>query len=293
MSWPALTLVTDQDLGHLEPQATANSEPWGQATWPDQRAEAKRDLKVWLELDFPEIVGVADRVLDVWCADYVFAYTGSAYTDQSSNARNDTPDDVAIASILTTPASDRLYIGGAWTFDGLKAIMTGTRNAAASVLTVKYSGPTGWTALTANDGTDVSGKTFAQSGRVTWVTPTDWQRQRLNGTGDEFFWIELSVSAALTSGTTLAQILAIRPPDGLKRCATYLTLGHIYNGLAAASPGEERWRQQSDKYFTMARDLYTGLKVKSSLWIDVDSSGAIQPPSETNLGVGGHVLYRA
>ncbi len=291
MSWPGLALVTDNDLGALEPSILDGT--WGAATWPDQRAEAKRDIRVWLELDFPEVIGVADRVLDRWAPDYVFGYTGSAYTDITTGARTDTPDDVALATILATPASDRLYLGAAWTFDGLHALMTATRNAVASTLTVKYAGPTGWTALTVVDGTAVSGATFAQSGRITWTTPTDWQRQRLNGTGDEFFWIEVSVSAALTSGTTLTQLLAIRPPDGLKRCATYLALGHIYNGLAAKSPNEDGWRQQADKYFTMARDLYTGLKVKAGLWLDLDTSGSITPPGETTRGIGGHVFYRA
>lgn len=293
MSWPGLTLVTDAEIGQLEPQAIAADQPWGDTYWPDARAMAKQDLKIWLELDFPEVVGVADRVLDRWAADYVFAYTASAYTDVTSAARDDTPDDLALATIFTTPASDRLYLGAAWTFDGLLAVMTGTRNANASTLTVKYSGPAGWTALTASDGTAASGATFGKSGRVTWTAPEDWQRQRLNGTGDEFFWIELSVSSALTSGTTLAQVLAIRPPDGFKRCAAYLSLGHILNGLAAQSPGEERWRAQADKYFAMAKDLYAGLKGKASLWIDLDASGAVQPPSETTVGKGGHVFHRA
>lgn len=292
MSWPGLTLVTDLTLGQLEPQATHPDAPWGSTTWPEARAEAKRDLKMWLEMDYPEIPGVADRVLDRWRMDYAFGYTGSAYTDVTGAARDDTPDDLALAAILATPASDRLYLGAAWTFDGLGAVLTGTRNAASSVLTVKYSGPTGWTALSATDGTAVSGVTFAQSGRIKWTAPTDWQRQRLNGTGDEFFWVELSVSNALTSGVTAAQVLGIRPPDGLVRCAQYLALGHILNGLASQSPGEERWRQQADKYFSMAKDLYVGLKAKAGVWLDLDISGDITP-SETTRQKGGHVFYRA
>lgn len=292
MSWPGLTLVTDLSLGQIEPQATHPDAPWGQTSWSDARAEAKRDLKIWLEMDFPEVPGVADRVLDRWAADYAFGYTGSAYTDVTNGAGDDTPDDLALATILATPGTDRLYLGAAWTFDGLLAVMTGTRNAEASTLTVKYSGPTGWTTLTATDGTAVSSATFAQSGRITWTAPSTWQRQRLNGTGDEFFWIELSVSNALTSGTTAAQLLAIRPPDGLVRCAQYLALGHILNGLASQSPGEERWRQQADKYFTMAKDLYVGLKAKAGLWLDLDTSGEIAP-AETTHQKGGHVFYRA
>lgn len=293
MSWPALTLVTDRDLARLEPQATDGAAPWGQVTWPEQRAAAKQDLKIWIDLDFPEVVSASDRVLDRWACDYAFGYTGSAYSDQTVNAKSDTPDDVALATILATPGTDRVYLGAAWTFDGIAAVLTATRNANTSALTVKYSGPTSWTTLTATDGTAVSGATFAQSGRIIWTAPSDWQRQRLNGTGDEFFWIELSVSAALTTGTTATQLAAVRAPEGLKRCATYLTLGHIYNGLATQSPAEEMWRQQADKYFAMAKDLYAGLKARAGIWLDLDKDGAVTPPVESTVGQGGHVFYRA
>ena len=292
MSWAGLLLTSDREIGQLEPQATAANAPWGQILWPDARAEAKRDLKIWLEMDFPEVPGVADRVIDRWSADYAFGYTSSAYTDVTSQAGSDDQDDLALAAILATPGTDRIYLGAAWSFDGIAAVLTGTRNAAASVLTVKYSGPTGWTTLTHSDGTAVSGATFAQSGRITWDVPTTWQRQRFNGTGDEFYWIELSVSNALTSGVTAAQLTAIRPPDGLKRCATYLALGHLLNGLAKQATDEQRWTAMSDKYFMMAKDLYQGLKAKAGVWIDLDTSQTVTP-GETVHAKGGHVFYRA
>lgn len=292
MSWSGLALVSDSELGQLEPEAVAPAKPWGRVTWSDARAEAKRDLRIWLEMDYPDVPGVADRVLDRWEPDYAFTSTGGAVTDRTSQNNDDEEDDLDLATIFTTIGTDRFYIGAAWGFDGLYVHMTGTRNAAASVLTVKYSGPTGFTALTHTDGTAVSGVTLAQSGKITWVSPSTWQRQREHGTGDEFFWIELSVSGALTASTSASQILCLRPPDGLKRCAAYLSLGHIYNGLSAGSPGEERWRIQSDKYFAMARDLYAGLKGKAGLWLDIDHSGSIGP-GESQQNRGGHVFYRA
>lgn len=292
MSWAGLSLVTDAELGQLEPEAVAPTLPWGQTIWTDARAEAKRDLKIWIEMDFPEVIGVADRVLDRWAPDYVFGYTGGSYSDLRTAAENDTEDDVDLSTVFATFGTDKLYVGALWGFDGVYALMTGTRNANTATLTVKYSGPSGWTTLIATDGTSSSGKTFAQSGRITWTQPTTWQRERLNGTGDEYFWVELSVSAALTSGTSLTQILGIRPPDGLKRCAAYLSLGHIYNGLAAQAPNDTRWRTQSDRYFTMARDLYAGLKAKAGLWLDLNTSGAISQ-AEASATKGGHVFYRA
>ena len=293
MSWASLSLTTDAEIGQLEPEAIAAAAPWGRTTWPDARAEAKRDLKIWIEMDYPEVKGVADRVLDRWAFDYAYGYTGSSYTDILSAAANDTPDDVDLSAVFATFGTDKLYLGAAWGFTGLVLGMAGTKNANASVLTVKYSGPAGWTTLTKTDGTAVSGATFGQAGRVTWTEPSDWQRIRWNGSGDEYFWVELSVSAALTAGTSASQILGVRAPDGLKRCASYLTLGHIYNGLSAASPGEERWRAQADKYFQMARDLYAGLKLSAGLWLDLDKTGAIEPTEPLQSIVGGHRFYRA
>lgn len=295
MSWAALSLVTDAELGQLEPEATSSTAPWGRTTWASARAEAKRDLKIWLEVDFPNVIGVADKVVDAWAPDYLFGYTGAVYSDVTVAGEDDTESDIVLSTVLATVGSDRLYVGAAWAFDGLKVLGTGTRNANASTLTVKYSGPTApqtWTSLTISDGTTASGGTacFARSGRITWTQPTDWQRIRLNNTGEEYFWVEVSVSATLTAGTSLTQILPIRAPDGLKRVAGYLSLAHIYNGLAAGSPGEERWRLQGEKYWEMGKSLYAALKNNANLWIDMDVSGTVSQ-AEVPISVP-HILGR-
>jgi hypothetical protein len=293
VSWAGLTLVTDADLGALEPEATDSDAPWGGTTWANARAEAKRTLKIWLELDFADLPGVADRVIDVWAPDYVFTYTGGNYTDRTTQAVDDEPTDLDLTGCFTTPASDRLYIGALWQSEGLSLKLTGTRNAAASVVTVKYSGPAGWTTLTTTDGTAVAGATFGKSGRITWTVPADWQRERVNGSGDEFFWLEVSVSATLTAGVTASQLNPVRAPDGLKRCAAYLALSTIYNGLAAGSPGEERWRAQGDAYLAMARELYVALKTNRALWIDINASGVLTGEERQQGTGGGFILGRA
>ncbi len=78
MSWSGLTLCTDADLGALEPEATNGH--WKAVTWANQRAEAKRDIKIWLETDYAHIPGVADKVKDTYRADVVLAYTASTYS---------------------------------------------------------------------------------------------------------------------------------------------------------------------------------------------------------------------
>lgn len=292
MGWSGLTLVTDSDLGQLEPETTDPRVPLGRAVWYDQRAEAKRDLKIWLELDFPDVPGVADRVVDAWKADYVFGYTGGAYTDLTVAAGDDTPGDVAVTDIFTTPSSDRIYIGAAWEFEAVALSLLGAKNAAASVLSVQYAGPAGWTTLPCVDGTAVGGVSLAQSGRVAWTIPTRWQRQRLNGTGDEYYWVALVVSGALTAGVTASQILAVRAPDALKRCAAYLALYHIYNGLAPGAANPESWQTKADKYLDQAKTLYGALKTHGSLWLDLNRDSAIEETSGEATIRAPFVLHR-
>lgn len=276
MGWSGLSLVTDAELGQLEPEAVSSSSPWGATTWSSARTEAKKTLKIWLERDFPDVIGVADRVIDKWRADWAFSYVAAAYADLTTALGDDQENDVTLSSVFVTPASDRLYIGAAWEMDGLAILMKDALSAATATLTAKYSGPSGWTAFSgATDGTSSGGKTFAQSGRITWTMPTDWQAIRHNGTADEFFWIELSVSATLTSGTKVSQILPVRAPDGLKRVAAYLALHHIFTGLAAGAAMPQTWLDRGAAYFTDAKELYDGLKASRAIWLDLNRSNAL------------------
>ena len=161
MGWSGLTLSTDSDPGTIEPEATSGL--WGGiVTWPNQRAEAKRLLKVWLERDFSKKAdgtlreNVVDQVKDTYAPEVVFGYTGAVYTNITTAASSDTADDVTLSSIFVTPANDRLYLGFAGEADALQVQMLDSLNAVASVLTVKYSGPAGWTTLTVTDGTSSS-----------------------------------------------------------------------------------------------------------------------------------------
>lgn len=291
MSYTRLILVTDADIGNVEPEATHSTRPWGAATWPEARAEAKRDLKIWIERDFGKVngryyPGVSDRLLDRWAPDWAFRYTAAAFTDISVALRDDNEEDVDVAAALATAGSDRIYIGALWEFSGVAIKLLDSVNAAQSVLTAKYWAPTGgWVTLSAADGTAVGGATLAQSGRVSWTVPPNWERRRLNGTAEEFFWVELSVSGALTAGTAATQILPVRAPDGLKRVACYLALGHIFDGLAAAAATPEAWRVRATNkdrtgYRDMAEDLYASLRDAGGIAIDLNLNEAVDKPEQ-------------
>ena len=283
MSWAGLTLATDADLGALESEATAPDAPWGQSSWQTQLDGAKKELGIWIDTDFPETPMASDRIRDRWAAEKVFAETGGTFTDYSVEARDDTEEDIDIEAVYATPGSDYLYVGALWTYHGLFVHMLDSVNANASVLTVAYWAKDQWQTVPAqSDGTiAAAGKTLGQSGRVTFATPTDWERRSLNSTGEEYYWTRLSINNALTSGTSISHLLSLRQTDNLTLVHTYLTLSYIFGGLARQSTDPEGWREQSNAYRTMAVELYERLKLKGGIPMDDDMSGAVEPPAET------------
>ena len=283
MSWTHLTLVTDADLAALEPEAGHPSEPWGQTAWTAARAEAKRDLQIWIDADYATIPAASDRVLDRWAPELVFAYTGSGYTDRTSEVSSSTEEDLNLATVFTTFGTDCLYVGAGYEFNGLFWKLLDSLNANASVMTVKYWNSAGWTTLSATDGTiAVTGKTLSGSGRVTWTLPSTWERRTLNGS-ELYYWVQVTISAALTAGTAATQILPIRPPAALKRVAAYLSLHHICQGLAAQAATPEYWAQKAEAYWTKAQDLYTRIRQGGGIPFDLDQDDVIEPVSETTF----------
>ena len=283
MGWSALTLVSDSDLGALEPEATAAAAPWGATTWANPRAEAKRDIKIWIERDYgARIPGVADKVLDTYKPDVVLGYTGSAFTDYTDAAANDTDEDIDLAAVLATFGTDRLYVAYAGEMDALDVKLLDSVNAITSTLTVKYWGGSQWTSISATDGTSATSKTFAKSGRLTWTLPSDWKRRTMNGDSNAYYWLELSISAALTAGTSASQILTVRAPDGLKRVAAYQSLGYILKGLAAQAASPDTWlarvnNRDKTGYWDLATALYASLRDSGGIPIDVDADDTIDP----------------
>jgi hypothetical protein len=288
MAWSTLILASEASIAKLEPQAVHTDQPWGRVDWPDQIQAAKDDLEIWIERDHPVPSGAADRVRDRWDPDYAWGLTGGAYTDLTSDLSNDTEEDVDLATVFATAATDRLYVGARYEFDGVWLQLLDSVNAAASVLTVSYWGRNQWTSADVTDGTALSGATLAQSGRVTWRAPGDWERRKLNGTAEEHYWVELRVSLALTAGTAVTQILPLRPPKGLRRVATLLALSHILGGLELQSSDPERWRDKADRYREDAIGLYQSIRLP----LDLDESGSVSDAETTTRATSSVRLWR-
>jgi hypothetical protein len=278
--WSNLTLCTDADLGAIEPLAIASGSPWGAVTWASARAEAKREIKVWIEMAFgKDTPNPADRILDLHAPAWVVGLNGSTYTDYTALAINRDEDDLDLTTIFNN-AANRLYLGCDYQFDGVSVLMKLALNAQARVLTTKYAGPTGFTAISgASDGTAVTGKTFAQSGRITWTTtPTDWQRQLVGTVSAEpLYWVELSVDTALSAGSTkAAQILTVRTPDGLRRVAQLLSLAYVLNGLERQSAKPKDWAEKSAGYRAEAVALWQALKENGGIPLDTNRDNVIE-----------------
>ena len=149
------------------------------------------------------------------------------FTDASSSMQDeDTATTLVLNSFDTAANNDYLYIGSHIPFRGVRVIIGGA-NSNASVLTVKYRKSDGtWADISASDGTDSGGATFAQTGNVTWTLPTDWVTASLVATGDTslpaigaakiniateptVYWTRWQVSAALDSAVTATGMLAM------------------------------------------------------------------------------------
>jgi len=130
---------------------------------------------------------------------------------------------------------DTLIVASSEPFNGIKftlghnaSTQAVENNQVAAAMTVKYwDGESLVEVSNLNDGTAVSGKTFAADGRVGWSTPTDWKQSNpLGGAYPAAYVVEISVDATLTATLSLAEVGVISVPENLihyGHCATKLS----------------------------------------------------------------------
>lgn len=109
----------------------------------------------------------------------------------------------AVISALETNANDAVYICCPCVPSKLGITML-TANSNTATLTVAYNNNS-WTSVSGlSDGTALSGKTFGQSGTISWTQPTDHVPTYMFGVCG--FWLRLTVSAALSATVTISQV---------------------------------------------------------------------------------------
>lgn len=144
---------------------------------------------------------------DVWDGIYrqpiqcqVYDATDAAYQDYTLhvNQSSDVAAPVGCDIGAIGAAGDHIYIMFEEQQAGIRYIMLGNLyNKNASVTTLSYWDGLTWTAVSNfSDGTSVSGKTFAQSGLMSWTPPSDEEPQTQFGSVGYMY--KLTFSAALT-----------------------------------------------------------------------------------------------
>ena len=138
-----------------------------------------------------------------------------------SNVAQDAGDagTINLSSFDTLANGDAIYIGSHVPFRGVH--VDGTLfNGTASTLTVEYWNGSAWVTITPTDGSASAGATFGQDGAVTWTVPTSWatgelakmlniDAKRVGQAQTPIYWTRWTVSAALDSTTTVANLFAM------------------------------------------------------------------------------------
>jgi hypothetical protein len=227
VSWHPNDLIADRDLVDYEARIL---DDFGVSDWGGKRTKVLED---WL---FPILRGQGfnpERLRTRVEPAAVLAFTAAAYSDVTAAARDTTSDDLDLAAIFATPASDVLYIGATDRFRGLWVRILDSVSSVAGTLTVKYWNGQ-WKALSIADGTSVGGKTLSAGGSVTWTLPVDWATRPINGSVSRY-WARVSVSATPT-GALATQVGCIRA-SVLRAPAVLRALSLIFREAPASQEG--------------------------------------------------------
>ena len=141
--------------------------------------------------------------------------TGKDYSDQATDGLTTTSAGVAA---LGTNVTDALCVCCHVNPSGIKFTI-GTANTTTATMTPYYWNGA-WVELTKTDGTAVTGKTLAQTGSVTWTTPTDAIPTYMYGHCG--YWIKIVFSAALSAGTTIT---------GAEYSSIWQSIKNVWNGV--------------------------------------------------------------
>lgn len=266
-SWAPADLVSDIDLLDYEASILSN---FGSSTWQARRTKALED---WL---FPILRGNGFdpyKLITRAEIEVAYGYTSSVYTDVTAPTRDSTADDLNLAAVFATPATDALYIGLTQPFRGLFFRLLDTVSTGASVMSVAYFNGN-WETLAVADGTaQVAGKTLSAGGSVTWVLPVDWMRRVVNSavSSQSLYWVRVKLSGVPTGGKA-GQIGVIRS-SALRAPATFRTLQLIFQEAPTGQGGP--WVQKAGFYAQEADSALTRALLFVASEFDTDDSDLI------------------
>ncbi len=287
MSWFPNDLVSDVDLQTYEGAILTQFQ---KTDWQDKRGKALED---WIGPILRTQGYDIERLRTRYECDQVWGYTGSAYTDKTSAAKDTSTDDLNLATIFTTAATDALYIGSTKTFRGLSIRLLDAVSAVSAVLTVSYWAD-GWVNLAIKDDTSkVTGKAFSAGGAVSWRVPSGWVKRAISTSGS-FYFVKVTISATPT-GAKASQVGVIRR-SALCAPATFRTLELIMR--EAPTGGSGPWSEKADYYKDEASQaLQRALQIVGGEFETDDPPTDVLSPDEADQTVeeagGGWRMERA
>ena len=289
MSWHPNDLVSDVDLQAYERTVLSQ---FGATEWQAKRQKALED---WV---FPLLASSGldpYRLRTRFQPDQVWGFTSSVYTDYTSAAKNQTADDIPLATGLAS-ASDALVIGSPWQFRGVSIRMLDAVSSAASTLTVECWRDT-WKAFPAAGVSDVTvqtnGKPFSKGGAIQWTVPEDWVVRPVNNSAS-LYYVRLKLSAVPTSAA-IGQVSVIRR-SCLCAAATLRTLAYIFHEAPSQQDGpwtaKAEWYEREAEHAWQRVQPLLGREFDTDTVDDViDKTEATQTTEEATHG-GGWALER-
>lgn len=287
--WFPNDVVYDSDLQDYEQTILTQ---FGKTDWQAKRRKALED---WAFPALAKAGYVPERLRTRRAPAKVLGYTGSAYTDYTSQATTAGADGVPLGTAFTTPASDYLYIGSSEQFRGLSIRMLDRVSSTAGTLTVQVWSDA-WTAVgPMNETQFLNTKPFSRGGDVRWEMPQDWVTRTLNGSAP-LYWARIKVSATPT-GAFCGQIGCIRG-TALTGPVTLRTLGLIFREAQTMQGGP--WQEKADAYLQDAEVALQGAMLLISKDFDtitvddqVDTAEAAQTAGDVTAGASSFGWQRA
>lgn len=176
-------------------------------------------------------------------------------TTETTLQTNSTSADALAFVLLTT---DAFYIGASYKFAS-RYLELGTVNTNPSSLSIKYWNGSSYTAV--SDPIDQT-LGLTRDGFISWENESDWQKKVQTGVPIELYWIELTVTADLSAGTTLQSLTNLFCDDVLLR--SYYP--EVVANTRYLPPGRNNFMDQ----YVAAKDLVT-LRLKQDGIIDDES----------------------
>jgi hypothetical protein len=146
-------------------------------------------------------------------------------TDNSSAAQDgDAATLVTISALKSLANGGAIYVGSHVPFRALRSVTVGANTGSASTILVEYWNGSTWVDISATDGSTTGGKTFAQSGDITWTIPAAWAKKELYEifrtlytpcvgpfvySSIPLYWLRISVSVVLSATVTLSSLMAL------------------------------------------------------------------------------------